>query len=502
MVSQYLNTATTIVVALVVTPILARALGQTEFGVWVLVSTTVAYLELMEFGFAATTIKYVAEYHALGQPQRVRQAIATSFWILAIPGWAVLVLGVVLAAIFPLVFDVSSEVAAAARILILMQAVGLAASIPSDTFGGVLSALQRFDLLNTTLILVMVLQAVAWVLVLAGGGGLIALGLVAEVLSLSGQLARYFLCRRLVPGMSLSRRLFDRALVKPFAGLSVWFAMRDVARVVIFRLDAVVVGLVVGVPAAGVYAAGQKLALMAERLTFATMTMFFPHAAKLAADKDEEALRRTIFSGTRISLAVAGPLAVTLGVLSGPAIRAWVGSPFAAAAPVVVFLAATTALRAVNQTGLMAMHGMGKARVPAIIFSVEAAGNLALSLGLGKLMGIPGVALATLVAAVVTQFGLLLPYVCRELDLPLRGFVMTVARDHLPAVATSLLVGWVLSRAGVSGLVPVTLAGAAITGTYLLTLVFSALSTDERRRLVVTLRRLVPRRRPGPDAPA
>ena len=42
----------------------------------------------------------------------------------------------------------------------------MALSIPMDTFGGALTAMQRFDLLNYTLITVVLAQAVGWVVVL------------------------------------------------------------------------------------------------------------------------------------------------------------------------------------------------------------------------------------------------------------------------------------------------------------------------------------------------
>ena len=43
----------------------------------------------------------------------------------------------------------------------------MALSIPMDTFGGAISALQRFDLLNYSLIAVTVSQAIGWVIVLS-----------------------------------------------------------------------------------------------------------------------------------------------------------------------------------------------------------------------------------------------------------------------------------------------------------------------------------------------
>src|SRR5439155_1385372 len=77
-ISNYLTTATSVLLALVVTPILVHGLGRTEYGVWVLVGSILVYIELLNLGLDAATVKYVAHYHALGDHERVRRTIASS----------------------------------------------------------------------------------------------------------------------------------------------------------------------------------------------------------------------------------------------------------------------------------------------------------------------------------------------------------------------------------------------------------------------------------------
>src|SRR6201999_3483116 len=111
-------------------------------------------------------------------------------------------------------------------------------SIPMDTFGGGLVALHRFELLNATLITVIIARAVAWIVVLATGGGLIELGIVTVALGLLGQLARFVLFKRLVPNLSVHWRHADRDVLRMMARPAGWFALggfvnnfRDYARI-------------------------------------------------------------------------------------------------------------------------------------------------------------------------------------------------------------------------------------------------------------------------------
>ena len=489
--SNYVTVGVQGLATVIMTPVLVDGLGTTGYGVWALALSLVLYLELLEFGFAKTVIRAVAYAEALGDRDAVRRSITTSVVVLAAPGAVALVAGLALAAVFPSLFDLGPDLAGPARVVCAMVAVALAVSIPSDTFGATLMAFQRFDVLNVTLVGVTVAEAIGWFLVLHFGGGLVAVGVVTVVIGLGGQLARFLAARRLVGNLSLTRRWFDRTLVRPLAGISVWFFLRDLAELLVHRVDVVVVGLVVGVPEAGVYAVAQKLSLLADRAIWPATVTFFPESALLAAVDDRERLRATVLTGTRIALGLAGPICLTLALLADPAIDAWVGDSFSAAAPVVVYLAAATAVKALTATGLLALQGMGDARFPALALTAEAALNLVLSIVLGLTMGLEGVALGTLLSAVAVELVVTLPVMCRKVGIPLRSFVATAALAHVPAVAGAGALG-VLLRPHLHGIVAVLLAGAAVAGTYVAVFAFTGLDAGERHRL----RRLLGRRRP------
>ncbi|MGH2839637.1 MAG: oligosaccharide flippase family protein [Solirubrobacteraceae bacterium] len=495
-VSSYLTTGVIAVVALVTTPILARGLGPEGYGIWVLVGSFALYLELLEFGFGKATPKFVAEFVARGDERGVRATIATSFWILAALGSVAVVVGAIIAALFPSLFGVSPGLKTEAQILILLVLADLAVSIPSDTFGGVLMGLQRFYLVNATLIAVMIAQAIGWTVVLALDGGLVELGIVTVALSLAGQLARYVLARRQVPGLSIRPRNIDRELARRFTTLSVWFFVLDASKIVLVRLDTVVVGLTVNVAGAGIYAVGQRLTLALEQLVEPLTRMFFPHSSSLTAIDDREGLRRSLMVGTRLTVAIAVPVALALGFLAGPLLDLWLGSGFEDAATVVVLLAAAVATSAITRTGLLMLQGAGHVRVPALITAGEALLNLVLSVILAQSMGLDGVALGTLIAVVVANIGIFYPYMCRQFELPARELSLSLARAHVPALVLAGLVGWAISSSDPSG-VAVVAGMLAIAATYVGVFWMTGLDADERRQVRELIARA--RRRRGEE---
>jgi O-antigen/teichoic acid export membrane protein len=489
-ISNYANTGSMALVTVVLTPLLARGLGAEQYGIWAFAGSLALYLELFEFGFGAATVKYVAGFAATGDTTGIRRTIATSFYALCIPGALSLLVGALVALAFPSIFPgLSPEVAHAAQVTILLVSFDLALSIPGDTFGGTLMGLQRYDIVNITLIVTRIAQAIAWAIVMATGGGLVALSIVTVVLSLLGQISRLVMVRRILGTTGLNPRWFDREQMRPFARLSVWLALTEASILAVTRLDTIIVGLVAGLPAAGIYAVAQKIPVAVNALIGPMTMLFYPHSADLAARQEMGRLRGAFLTGNRLSLAVAMPLCVTFGILAEPLLRTWVGPEFSSGSTVVVLLLAAMAVWALTRTGLLILQGMGEARVPALIHVGEALLNVALSVALGLAWGVNGVALATLIAAAVTNLGLLVPFLCRRFGLPIGRWAGDVARAHGPALVAAGAVGALASQWDTHRLVPLLLACAAITSAYLAAFITTGLTREELRGLRGFLRR-------------
>lgn len=487
--SNYATAFASVVLAIAVTPLMVRGLGKTAYGVWGLATSTVLYFDLLKFGFGRASVRYVAMGAEREDDGLVRRTIATSTFSLLVPAALVLLLSPAMALLFPVIFDVPSDLTTPAMVIVVLSAVDLAFAIPSDTFGSTLIGLQRYDLLNVTLVGTSVAQAAAWAVVILLDGGLVAIGVATLTFSLVGQTARYVLARRLLRTGLLSPRDFDRGMVRPLLSMSSWIAVTEIADTVIARIDAAVVGIIAGVPQAAVYLVGQKLALLASRFTSPVAALFYPHASALAASDDREALRETVFAGTRITVAIAAPIMLVLAVLAKPALTAWVGPGFEDAAPVVIYLSATLVVATIPRTAIYVLRGMGDVRVPALMTVAEAAINLPLSVGLGLAIGFEGVALGTLIATAIISLGFLLPYSCRRAGLSTLALVVATARTNVPPSLASLAVGLLLQSQGVHGIVEVIAAGLAMVAVFLLVLFAVGLSPAERTR-VLTLARL------------
>lgn len=486
--SNYVYNAVSLIVAVALTPVLVRALGQEGYGIWVLASSLILYLDLFQFGFAQSTITYFARAKANDDTGAIRRITTTAFLVLAGAGLLAFLLAVVLALVLPGILDLTGSSASDMRTVMIVSAAAFSLSIPSDTFGGILSGLQRYDLLFASLSLTIVAQAMGNVLVIWSGGGLIGLAIISGIVAVGGQLSRVWLAKRLVGDLRIRTTHFDRTLIRPLASLSFWFSVRDVAIVLVERIDTVVVGFVVGVPAAAVYSVGQRLVLFIGRLVRPLSWALLPFAAELSELGDETRTRQSVLTGTRLSMLVALPLCLTMALFASPVLHAWVGDGYDDAVLVVVYLSIAEVLSALLESSSSVLRGRAEAKPVALVAVGEAGLNLVLSLVLGSVMGVEGVALATLIARATVQIGMFLPYSLRRLDIRVGDLGRAAVLGQLIPLAVAAVVGLAARSWAESGEVIRLAAGAGATmATFVVIVLFSGFSSYERGRLLTLL---------------
>ncbi|HEV7526183.1 MAG TPA: lipopolysaccharide biosynthesis protein, partial [Acidimicrobiia bacterium] len=365
-VSNYALAAVGMLVALITTPILTRHLGPEQFGIWILVGSTITYVQLLNLGFGGAVVFAIAGVSARDDDDALERTINSSFFLLLALGLVALVAALLAAVFLPIVLHLDGSLAATTRALLLLLGLDVAVSIPMDTFGCGLVALQRYDLLNASLIAVTITQAVAWTLVLVAGGGLLALGIVTVAISLVGQAARYVLLRRLVPGLSLSPARVDRTLVRSLAKPARWYALGDTIESFRDYTSVLVLGVVSNAATAGIFAVGDKLASLGTSVGTPLSGPLFPHAAALAGRGDTDALGPAARTAGRLLTGVTIPCCLVAAVLARPALVAWVGPTYERATPAVVILAIAFGLRSLGTAAVKITSGSGGQRLIAL----------------------------------------------------------------------------------------------------------------------------------------
>jgi O-antigen/teichoic acid export membrane protein len=479
--SNYMALAVTAVSAIVVTPLLLHHLGKPAFGVWVLASTVVAYLELFELGFGGATAKLVAEDAHVRPDQAVRM-INTTFFVLVPMGVIALGVGIGVAFAFPGAVHVAAGLHDQVIICVAVLAVGLAVSIPGDTFGGSLMAHQRFDLLSFSNASMGLAISVASVVIVVLGGGIVPLAIATTIISVSFQGIRWALVRHIIPGARIRPRLIDRLRLRAAADISGWFLLTAVLQATLQACDVVIVGIVLGVRPAAIYAVGAKLAKAANQSMDSLAVVFFPYASATVRNEAGEGLSDIVIDSVRVTLLVGALLALLLTTLAGPGIRAWVGPGYDTSAHVLVILALAVGLASPVRSLGQVLQGSGNVKVVCAVSSVEVLVNFTLSVTLAHVIGPVGVAVGTLGGVLLVRLPGILVIGTRAVHVRIASLVRGAIVPHIiPAAACAavLLAGRSLTGYSFLGAV---LNGIAGVVTYLVLYLATGATPGDRQR--------------------
>ncbi len=351
-----------------------------------------------------------------------------------------------------------------------------------------LTGLGRFDLANAIGVIGMALYAAAIVVVIEADLGLTTLVVAEGAMSAVASIPAILLLRRALPGVRITPALGDDATMRemlrygrPLFGMAIAAQLHQ-------QSDELIIGLVGATREITPYALARRVAEFPAAIGNAFGRIILPAAAGLGEDMGR--LRELLVTSTRVTVALLLSITCPLLPLAHDFLAAWAGAAYVRDIEVAwILLVATTIdmstwpcgslLQAISRHGVLAWQALAGALL-----------NVALSVILYFPFGVTGVALATLVSAIIGS-GFLLPWTARALDLPFRRLAQHAIGPALLPAAPSILVAWELTRAMRPGsLLEVALVGGCGTLTYLALFLALPWSTAERELVRAVASRL------------
>ena len=313
-----------VLAALIVTPLVLRAVGVEEWGIWLVVQQSVGLLVVADLR-ATGTLKFtlaIRQHDDDHDAKRRQVGASLIFWALTLP--VVLLVTGVAGWVLPYVIDVPADLVTTTRVVffVTMGAVLLdrLLSTPGLMLRGV-----NLDYAGMGLDAVIILAGgFLGLAAVEAGFGLVgfAVGSMAGVLL--ADVARGVIAWRRIPWFGADRP--SRAEVREFAGHSGWLALGDVAGLLLFGAELILVGAVAGATAAAVFGATQFAVRTVSGPLVELLASAGPGVARLVG----EGLRDRAL-GVRANLLVLGlGAAVAVGsavlVVNQAFVDLWVGS--------------------------------------------------------------------------------------------------------------------------------------------------------------------------------
>jgi O-antigen/teichoic acid export membrane protein len=443
--SSWFALGVNILVGIFLSPYILHHLGDSAFGLWVLIFSITGYYGLFDLGIRSSIIRFVAKYSANGDSVEMDRLISTALLTYSCIGFVAILVTWTGSFYLGAIAKIEPDFLPTARWLFLIVGSAVALAFPLGVFGGVLEGLQRFYLLNFTSIGATLVRAVAIVVALRHGRGLLTVAVITVGMPLFSGLVNAAGVLRILP-LRLRINSFSRDSIRSIATYSSSTFVIIVASRLRFKTDALIIGKFLSAAAITYFTIGSRLVDYAGEVVSGLAQVFVPMSSKSDATGDLAGLRKIYVAGNRACAFIIFPMAVILIILGKSVIEAWVGLRYVSVSyPILLMLVIPSTLMLAQSASNRVLFGMAKHRTLAMVTLLEGGANVFLSIFLVKRFGILGDAAGTAIPLLCTTLFFLPRHLCRVLNLRLGLYIREAF--FLPTVlCVPLIVALLLMR--------------------------------------------------------
>lgn len=380
------------------------------------------YYGIFDFGIRSSIIKYVAEFEATGDRDRLTRVINLSLFVYSCIALVLMAVAAVGSMYVDLIFRISPIFHVVAQRLFLTVGLTVALAFPLSVFGGVLEGLQKFHFVNLTQAASTLLRAVLIVLALHRGLGLLTIAIITVVIPFLTYATYAWKVMRTIP-LQFGMRFIDRATFRQIFNYSFFSFISIVAFRLRFQSDAVIIGAMLSASAITYFAVGSKLISYCFLLVGGVTQILTPMSSQFDATRDRERLRKLFILGNRACALIVFPISAVLFVLGKSVIDVWVGSRYESSYVILIILLIPSVLSDIQGGSRQILYGIGRHKALAVVNLTEGVLNVIASIVLIHYWGIVGDALGTAIPLTLASVCFLPIYLCRLLKVPMKEFL-------------------------------------------------------------------------------
>ena len=326
MVSSLIGYAIPMVIALVSTPFLLKALGIEAYGVQSMVGVIIGYVALMDLGLSQPIIKYLAADNSVGANKSRNSLVNTTFIISTIIGIVGLII-ILLSSnwLASSAFKVPPDLVNSAKIVFFISGFGFLGSMWMSWGRAVMMGLQRFDLNYGVSVPMVSLGTIFGIAVVYAGYGIVGYVFTRTLFVFLSVPIYYSLIK-----YSLQDYLFDWRIdmvilkrIRAFVGYS---TINRIISSLVSRLDQTLLGVWAGVGAVGVYSVPFLLANSFGYMLAFMLGFIFPMASELQSLGQYDRLRDVFVRATKFITSLAGMIYFPIFILGDIILFKWVPS--------------------------------------------------------------------------------------------------------------------------------------------------------------------------------
>lgn len=402
---NYVSICLNMVVGLIYTPYMLRMLGQSEYGLYSLAASIIAYLTVLDLGFGNAIVRYTAKFRAEGK-QKEQEEMFGMFFILYIGiGVIAMIAGSVLSLNVENMFSraMTDTEVSRTRIMLWLMTFNLAFTFPMSIWGSIMSAYERFVFQRIVSIVRSVLNPVVMILLLVVGYKAVAMVVVTTIFNVATLLINWWYCKyRLTIKVRFAK--FKWGFLKEVSIYSFWIFLNAIMDRIYWSTGQFVLGIYKGSVAIAVYAVAIQLESMYMMFSTAISSVFLPKVTSMVTkgSSDEEISDLFIRIG-RIQYIVMAYILSAFVVFGKQFIIIWAGDDYTDAYYLTLMFFVPLTVPLIQNLGILILQARNQMKFRSMLYIVIALCSLGLSIYLAQIYGGYGCAFATGMALLIGQ---------------------------------------------------------------------------------------------------
>ncbi|MEE1230225.1 MAG: oligosaccharide flippase family protein [Phascolarctobacterium sp.] len=490
---SYLNIVLHAVIGFAYVPILLHYIGKSEYGLYQLIGSFIAYFSIMDFGLTAAVVRFYAKYKALQDQIKMENILAFAMRAYGVITALMLVSGVGFYFYLPSIFAKSMTVAEieSAKQLFILLLFNIVVTISTMIFRAVINAHEKFLFLKGLETIQLVLQPLLVVLVLQKLPSAMAVAMVQTLLNVALIAARMYYCFQKLH-IKIRYHYWDAELFDDFKKLALSVFAVTLIDQVFFKTNQVILGIVSGTVAVAVYSIASLIYMNYMALSTAISGVYLPHITELIAQQAPVSKLSDLFIRIgRLQFFLLALVASGFVIFGKQFIKMWAGESFIDAYFITLLIIIPFTIDLIQNIGLAIMQAQNRYDFRAKVYCAMGILNLFLAIPLAIKHGGIGCAFATGLAMFLGNGLIMNWYYVKVTGLDITRFWREIGKICAVVIVITILGNSIYNMLKISeSKLIFGLSILVYSSIYLIVLYITVMNQDEKDKITSIIKRI------------
>jgi len=470
------------IVGLLYTPYMLRMMGKSEYGLYALVASVIAYLTILDFGFGNAIVRYTAKFRAEGKQQEQYSMFGLFIILYSLIGVVSFIIGLGLYYNVETMFgeSMTADELGKARIMMLLMVFNIAFTFPLSIFGAIITAYEDFIFQKVVALARIILNTGIMILLLEIGYRAVGMVVLTTILNLVTLVINYWYCKNKIK-IKISFKNMQWSFLREVAIYSFYIFLNLIMNKVYWSTGQFVLGIYIGTAAVAVFAVAIQFQGMFMHFSLAISGVFLPKVTGMVANNTSDKSISDLFVKTgRIQYIVMVLILTGFVVFGRQFIILWAGPDYEDAYMITLLFFVALTIPLTQNLGITILQARNQMEFRSWLYFFMAICSLILQVILAKKYGGIGAGIAIAGALVVGNVIIMNIYYHRVQKINIREYWKEISKMSIIPLVLGVTAFYLVRYLNLETIVNLGLGIVVFLLIYIPAFWFGAMNTYER----------------------